>query len=396
MQLPYRATQRITPRADETLIYTREQALQYLADIETALQRKLRPHDRATRLIARATLLQALGDPRMLEASQEAFDFAKGADTCALLASSHAHHGHYAEFDKYMEMAVKQPHGQGLEVDMMYGCSLLARGRWSEAYKIFKTSKKSMVYALKLHRWLGQDVPEIAVIGEGGFGDLIQYSRYLPILAERGIKATVYLGNHCFENGLVDFFRAQPWYPEIKPISQVPSRVPAVGFFDFPLVLNTQPTDVPPPAPFAIRELQTPSKHYRVGFCPASRSLESPFVSDGVYRTLTEDQQQRILTQAPNDIQFVSLMHDGRESWSDTAKKISGLDLVITVDTAVMHLAASLGIETWVMLSGAVDAKFGRDDDICPWYPKLKIFRNRAFGFDTTVDNVITQLHWES
>lgn len=391
MQLPYRATQRITPQSGETLIRSREEALHVLADIESRLTQKMPAHHRAPLLNARATLYQALGDRKMLEASQDAYKFCKSADTALLLGTSLSHFGRAKEAAEMIERAYKQPHPEGFEVDMSYGSMLLAVGHWSDAYKILKTAKKSMVYAMGLPRWYkGHQSIDVSVISEGGFGDLIMYSRYFLLLKELGMNATVYLGDHCFDSGLVDFFRAQLWFPTIKRLAEVPAKTPAVGFFDFPIVFNTQPDHVPPPAPFkSIGQYHHDA--YRVGICHAARSLESPFVADGVYRTLTADQHQTILTQSPKDIQFVSLLKVEGESWSDTVKKIMGLDLIITVDTAVMHLAASLGVPTWVMLSGVVDAKFGEDK--CPWYPKLKIFRNRDFGFDRTVADVVSALN---
>lgn len=393
MQLPYRATQRITPQAGETLIRSREEALQVLADIESRLMGKMPAHHRAPLLNARATLYQALGDRKMLEASQDAYKFCKSADTASLLAASLGHFGRTKESADMAERAYKQPHPAGFEVDMVYGSSLLNKGRWTDAYKVLKNCKKSMVYALQLPRWNGQPCAEASVIGEGGYGDNIMHARYLAMLADMGIKATVYIGDHCFNSGLVDLFRSQSWCPSIKRMTEIPAKVPAVGFFDFPIVFNTQPDAVPRVAPFRIIG-QYHHDAFRVGLCPTARSLESPLVADGVYRTLTAEQHQTILKDARKDIQFVSLSEVKGESWSDTAKKIAGLDLVVTVDTAIMHLAASMNIPTWVMLSGAADCKFGLTE-VCPWYPKLRLFRNKDFGFDRVIAEVVQALNVE-
>jgi ADP-heptose:LPS heptosyltransferase len=66
--------------------------------------------------------------------------------------------------------------------------------------------------------------------------------------------------------------------------------------------------------------------------------------------------------------------------FEDTAALIANLDLVITVDTAVAHLAGGLGRPVWILLPYAADWRWltGRDDS--PWYPSAKLFRQRRAG----------------
>ena len=73
-------------------------------------------------------------------------------------------------------------------------------------------------------------------------------------------------------------------------------------------------------------------------------------------------------------------MRDQIEDFADTATVISGLDLVITVDTAVAHLAGALGTPVWILLSFAADWRWLLDRDDCPWYPTMKLFRQKAPG----------------
>jgi ADP-heptose:LPS heptosyltransferase len=64
----------------------------------------------------------------------------------------------------------------------------------------------------------------------------------------------------------------------------------------------------------------------------------------------------------------------------DTAKAIEGLDLVITVDTAVAHLSGAMGVPTWLLLNTmGQDFRWGRTGDETPWYPSMRLFR-RALG----------------
>ena len=66
--------------------------------------------------------------------------------------------------------------------------------------------------------------------------------------------------------------------------------------------------------------------------------------------------------------------------FADTAALISNLDLVISVDTSVVHLAGALGRPAWVLLPAVTDWRWllGREDN--PWYPTIRLFRQKATG----------------
>jgi len=66
--------------------------------------------------------------------------------------------------------------------------------------------------------------------------------------------------------------------------------------------------------------------------------------------------------------------------FSDTAAVISQLDLVITVDTSVAHLAGAMGVPTWVLLSTIPDWRYGAEGERTPWYPTMRLFRQRRDG----------------
>ena len=86
------------------------------------------------------------------------------------------------------------------------------------------------------------------------------------------------------------------------------------------------------------------------------------------------------------------LLHFGDElsDFSDTAALISNLDLVITVDTSVAHLAGALAKPVWVLLSFLGDWRWLHDREDSPWYPTARLFRQ-----DSTLawDNVIARVH---
>ena len=74
------------------------------------------------------------------------------------------------------------------------------------------------------------------------------------------------------------------------------------------------------------------------------------------------------------------------QTFGDTAGLMVNLDLVIGVDTSVVHLAAAMGRPTWIMLNDyAVDWRWLRDRGDSPWYPTAKLFRQPALGNWTAV-----------
>jgi ADP-heptose:LPS heptosyltransferase len=64
----------------------------------------------------------------------------------------------------------------------------------------------------------------------------------------------------------------------------------------------------------------------------------------------------------------------------ETAAILMGLDLVITADTALAHLAGALGVRVWVVLQAVPDWRWLTDRSDSPWYPTMRLFRQRALG----------------
>jgi hypothetical protein len=82
------------------------------------------------------------------------------------------------------------------------------------------------------------------------------------------------------------------------------------------------------------------------------------------------------------------------QSFADTAALISQLDLVISVDTSVAHLAGALGRPVWVLLPFVPDWRWLLDRDDSPWYPTARLFRQTdSRDWRDVVDHVRTALH---
>lgn len=418
-QVGTRAAEWINPKQGELLIPTREAAYKHIVSFERQLQncKNLPKHKKAELLIARAMVYEAIGDKKMMRAAEDAFKLTKTSTTAHMMAVAHHHFGRLAEACKYYELAFRLPHEEGFNVDLAYTQALLFQGKWSEAHRMTLGLKKRMVYAAYLPEWDRRSTM-LSIISEGGFGDLIHCGRWIPILRDMGINTTVYLPPFFFNAGFVDLWKRQPWCPEIKLLTETPQNVPAVGFFDLPAVFDVQSDAIPPSLTFkadsalvdkyrGIRTGLFPNaKIPTVGFCWAARQQETPLVPDGIYRALLEQQAENILRAGFEKVRFVNLQKDlgidqfagpiivrpEIRSWEDTAAIIENLDAVITVDTAVAHLAAAMGKPTYVLLSGASDWKFGLSGETCGWYPSMKLIRNNGWGFDNAVNEIIEKI----
>lgn len=406
MQMTYRATKFNTPGKDETIVKSRDEAFALIAQLDGKLAGTLRKQDRATFLSARATLYEALGDTKMLPAAQEAYSFSKTANTAALVAVALHHFGRLKEANMWYERAYKYPHESGYEIDIGYEGALLSSGgaaEWLKAWKIVMQLKKRMVYAAMLPTWNGKPCKEVQIISEGGFGDLIHNCRYLPMLKDRGVeKVTVFLPPFFFEHGFVGLARRNSWWPETKVLTECKAGIPSAGFFDLPAIFGTTPETIPDAPVWSANAPKLGAEPFKkIGFVGAAKAFETPLCPKGVYRSLTDEQARKIVQSTWTNVEWFSLQPGENDygiyqpelnSWSDTADTIAELDLVITVDTAVMHLAASMGKPTWVILSGATDWKFGVEGDSCRWYPSIRLFRNDGFGFDNAVQKVISAI----
>src|SRR5262249_49917860 len=80
------------------------------------------------------------------------------------------------------------------------------------------------------------------------------------------------------------------------------------------------------------------------------------------------------------DVVSLHLQDVGARDMEDTRKIVEGLDLVISVDTAVAHLAAAMGKECWLLLPHVADWRWLRDRVDSPWYSSLRIFRQPKPG----------------
>jgi tetratricopeptide (TPR) repeat protein len=253
-------------------------------------------------------------------------------------------------------------------------------------------------------KWLGQEPLEgktILVFEDEGMGDTIQFARYVPMLAARGAQVILYVNDPVV-----------PLLTGMSGVSQcIPKSVEALPAFDLycpicslPLAFETRLDTIPSGMGYLPQPQEGRRQIWEARLCDrlgATRKLRVGLVWSGNPKH-TNDRNRSIplpmlLPLLDVDADFISLQKDPRPDdrgvleqsgiadmtaqlidFTETAALISQLDLVITVDTSVAHLAGALGRPTWIMLPYLPDWRWLLDRDDSPWYPTVRLFRQDA------------------
>jgi len=246
--------------------------------------------------------------------------------------------------------------------------------------------------------WLGKesiDGKTIVIHTDEGLGDSIQFVRYVPLVAALGARVILVVEDAVFPllSGLDGVSRCLP-----KSVGMLPAFDTYCPMSSLPLAFGTRLETIPSstaylPAPAESR-LQAwehrlgPHDRLRIGLVWSGnpnhkndynrsiplRMLARVLDVDATFVSLQKDPRpddKAILLEQP---EMIDLTADLTE-FAETAALVSCLDLVITVDTSVAHLAGALGRPTWLLLPYLPDWRWLLDRDDSPWYPSMRLFR---------------------
>lgn len=266
-------------------------------------------------------------------------------------------------------------------------------------------------------RWDGTPLPQgrLLLFADQGRGDIIQFSRYIPWAAARCPDLAL-----CCPGEMWPVLRQFPMLRTL--VSQWYQAGPCVAFAplgSLPMLAGTRLDNIPPPQPALRadpartalwqRRLDTllPQHYRRVGLIWAggsahtgdrerSASLASLLPLGAVPGVaLVALQKGPAAAQAAQYFGRAPLLHLGPElhDFDDTMAVLDALDLLISVDTAAVHLAGAMGRPTWVLLPYAPDWRWLLERTDTPWYPMLRLFRQPApYDWAGTVARVVAAL----
>ncbi len=280
-------------------------------------------------------------------------------------------------------------------------------GGWSDydaSVEAAQTRKRAGGEATGIPTWRGETLQgrSILLSEPNGLGDMLQYWRYVPVLLALGARVAFHGSPRMF--GLL---RSSPW--------QVPMLADpdAAGEFDFrselwslPRLLRATAETIPARIPYlaaGARRLQRwpgllATQCINIGVCwqgnparkfDARRSIPlaafAPLACMPGVRLISLQKTHGLdqLWDLPDGMQVVvpgDGFDDGPDAFLDTASLMQELDLVVTSDTAIAHLAGALGRPVWVGLQWMPEWRWMLERSDSPWYPTMRLFRQPTRG----------------
>jgi hypothetical protein len=263
--------------------------------------------------------------------------------------------------------------------------------------------------------WLGScEIGGKAILlhAEESLGDTIQFCRYVPLVAERA--ARVILEVQAPLHSLMS---------TLPVAAQIVSRGDPLPEFDvhcslhgLPLAFGTRVETIPAATPY-LRATSQAMMNWNARLGPRDRPRIGLAWSGNPENNIDHKRSMTLsslLSLLDINATFVSLQKDVRaddaavlkarsdlhhfgdelKDFSDAAALISNLDLVISVDTSVVHLAGALAKPVWVMLPFIPDWRWLLDRDDSPWYPTARLFRqDNSRAWDSVIQSVHAALH---
>jgi tetratricopeptide (TPR) repeat protein len=250
--------------------------------------------------------------------------------------------------------------------------------------------------------WLGETSLQgktILLHAEQGFGDTIQFARYVPQVAALAAKVVLEVQPE-LEPLMTHFHDCATVIARGKPRPSFDLHCPVGSLpLAFATELATIPATVPyftaDPARVAHWRARLPADGRRkigvvwcgnpnfkgdrarsMTFADVAPAVADPDIAFVVLNPAISASDASALTAHRNVINLAAEFRD----FSDTAAVIANLDLVITTDTAVAHLAGALGRTAWLLASFSPDWRWLLDREDCPWYPTIRLFRQPALG----------------
>ncbi len=280
---------------------------------------------------------------------------------------------------------------------------LLMQGDFKEGWQHYEWRKRLSLYepyvrTFKEPLWRGEELKgkRILLHDEQGFGDAIQFVRYAPMLKDKGATVIV----ECLSPLARLFEGADGVDTVIVRGFGLPEFDCHCSMLSLPMMFSTDLTNIPKRVPY-IRVAEGLLRQWSERVSKYGNSLKIGIAWSGInpphkschiedllpllelkgpcFFNLQYGPAQRELKTLPEGIKVIDLM-DTVHDFADTAALIMNLDLVITIDTSIAHLAGALGKPVWVLLHYDADWRWLLLRSDSPWYPTMRLFRQAKPG----------------
>lgn len=281
----------------------------------------------------------------------------------------------------------------------------LLTGRLADGFAEYEWRWKARSFApllrdLPMPRWQGEAANgrRLFVHAEQGLGDTIQFARYVPMLAAAGWRVVLEV-----QPRLRDLFEGFAGAETaIATGDAIPPCDVHVPMLSLPYVLKTDAGTIPAEVPYlsvdparavAWRErlARDAGGAMTVGLAwagdPRHRNDRHRSIPAALLKPLLAVPGVRFHSlqfgpgaEAIADVPGVVDLAPEVGPFTELAAALSALDLIVSIDTGVVHLAGALGRPVWVLLNAAPDWRWGLEGEITPWYPTMRLFRQKARG----------------
>ena len=280
--------------------------------------------------------------------------------------------------------------------------------RWDMPF--LETRPKELMLAQP--QWRGESFAGKTLLlrWEQGLGDVIMFGRYAPLVKARGGKVLL----EVFDS-LVELMATCPGVDEVikhgDPIPPFDIQLPLLSLPRiFQTTLDSIPADIPylsvpdrvPHREGIDRILAATAGYTRVGLVWAGNPKHKQDVKRSIPPALLRPLEalpvawHSFQVGSLDEMPFPRIIPMGpviKGSFADTAHALSAMDLVITVDTSIAHLAGALGLPTFVLVANPPDWRWMMDRDDSPWYPTMRIYRQQEIGnWTPVIERVIADL----
>jgi tetratricopeptide (TPR) repeat protein len=289
------------------------------------------------------------------------------------------------------------------------GSLKLLLGRMPEGFADFDWRLKAMEQTIdpvlrRIRYWSGENLQgkSIVVYGDGAFGDLVQFSRYLPLLVEQGAEV-IHLAPPQFHKVLSSADLKARVVAELEG-AQLPDLRCEV--MSLPNLFKSDLESIPPGIDLSSKDKNRivtgraalPANKLNVGICwqgnPARNIDKGRSIPLREFQALAHIPGVRLVSlqrkhgldqlehmpAGMDVIQFDEGFDAGEEAFVDTTALLKSLDLVVTSDTATAHVAAAAGCPTWIALRYVPEWRWLMERRDSPWYPTVRLFRQRTLG----------------
>ena len=290
--------------------------------------------------------------------------------------------GRLKEAEKYQRQALKLSDG-GDVYKYGLGLNLLKQGRYAEGWPLYEARtripmlRSGFPKRVNLPRWQGEDISgkHMVVFPEQGLGDHMQFARFLPQLQARCSKITLLV-----PAPLVRLFEAM--FPDMTVMMAagavtLPAADVWTSIVDMARLLDVRLEALPQPELLDIPRTRAPDGGFRVGFMGKG----NPNYLHDAERSLPPEAAERLRAALPGEVMDLDPKATGVRNFLETAHIVADLDMVVSVDTSVGHLAGIMGKPCALLVPGfASDWRWLLDRPDSDWYPRHRLFRGTVEG----------------